>query len=41
MPLGVMLQNGAVLSSDTYTSGVLRYRLCDMQGCYSVARLGR
>ncbi|HEY0281101.1 MAG TPA: invasion associated locus B family protein, partial [Rhizomicrobium sp.] len=39
MPLGVMVQNGAVLSSDTYTSPVLRYRLCDMQGCYAVAPL--
>jgi invasion protein IalB len=36
-PLGVSVQNGAVLSSDTYTSGVLRYRLCDVQGCYAFA----
>ena len=40
LPLGVMLQNGAVLSSDTYTSGVLHYRLCDVQGCYALAPLG-
>jgi invasion protein IalB len=40
LPLGVMLQNGAVLSSDTYTSGVLHYRICDMQGCYALAPLG-
>ena len=39
LPLGVMLQNGAVLSSDTYTSGVLHFRLCDIQGCYVVAPL--
>jgi len=39
MPLGVMLQNGAVLSSDTYTSAVLRFRLCDVQGCYTLAPL--
>ena len=39
MPLGVMLQTGVVLGSDTYTSAVLRYRLCDIQGCYSVAPL--
>ena len=39
MPLGVMLQNGAVLSSDTYTSGVLHYRICDVQGCYAIAPL--
>ena len=30
MPLGVMVQNGAVLGSDSYTSGVLHYRLCDV-----------
>jgi len=34
LPLGVMLQNGAVLSSDTYTSDVLHFRRCDAQGCY-------
>lgn len=39
MPLGVMLQSGAVLSSDTYTSEVLHYRLCDVQGCYTFAPL--
>ena len=39
VPLGVMLQNGAVLGSDTYTSGVMHFRLCDMQGCYVVAPL--
>ncbi len=39
MPLGVSVQSGAVISSDTYTSAVLRYRLCDIQGCYVVASL--
>jgi invasion protein IalB len=39
MPLGVMVQNGAVLSSDSYTSGVLHYRFCDIQGCYAIAPL--
>ena len=39
LPLGVLLQSGAVLSSDIYTSGVMRYRLCDTQGCYVVAAL--
>ena len=39
LPLGVMLQNGAVLNSDTYTSGVLRFNRCDMQGCYVVMPL--
>jgi invasion protein IalB len=49
MPLGVMLSNGAVLATDTFTSGVLKFRRCDMQGCYvetgidndSIAALGR
>ena len=39
MPLGVLVQNGAVLSTDTYTSPVLHYRLCDLQGCYAVTAL--
>ncbi|MDE1938853.1 MAG: invasion associated locus B family protein [Alphaproteobacteria bacterium] len=39
LPLGVMLQNGAVLSSDTFTSDVMHFRLCDVQGCYVVAPL--
>ncbi|MBU6297716.1 MAG: invasion associated locus B family protein [Alphaproteobacteria bacterium] len=39
MPLGVMLQSGAVLSSDTFTSNVLHFRLCDIQGCYVVTPL--
>ncbi len=39
VPLGVSLQNGAVLSSDTYSSGVMHFRLCDMQGCYTVTPL--
>jgi len=34
MPLGVMLANGAVISTDTFTSGVLKFVRCDMQGCY-------
>ena len=39
MPLGVLIPNGAVLGSDTYTSEVMHYRLCDMQGCYAIAAL--
>lgn len=35
VPLRVLLQSGVVLSSDTFTSDVLRYRLCDGQGCYA------
>jgi len=34
VPLGVALQNGLVINSDTFKSGVLKYRRCDMQGCY-------
>lgn len=34
VPLGVALQNGLVLASDTYTSPVLHFSRCDMQGCY-------
>ena len=34
LPLGVMLQNGAIMNSDTFTSNVLHFRRCDMQGCY-------
>ena len=36
LPLGVMLQSGAVLSSDTFKSSVLHYGRCDAQGCYVV-----
>lgn len=39
MPLGVLVQNGAVMSTDTFTSPVLHYRLCDMQGCYAITAL--
>ncbi len=34
LPLGVMLSNGAVVSTDTFTSAVLKFRRCDLQGCY-------
>jgi invasion protein IalB len=34
VPLGITLQNGAVLKTDTFTSGTLRYSICDQQGCY-------
>jgi len=36
VPLAVALQSGAVISTDTYTSTTLPYRLCDQQGCYIV-----
>lgn len=35
VPLGVALQNGLVLASDTFTSPVLHFSRCDMQGCYA------
>jgi invasion protein IalB len=38
-PLGVLIPNGAVLGSDTYTSEVMRYRMCDLQGCYAIMPL--
>jgi invasion protein IalB len=34
VPLGVALQNGLVLASDTFTSPVMHYSRCDIQGCY-------
>jgi invasion protein IalB len=34
VPLGVALQNGLVLASDTFTSPVLHFSRCDPQGCY-------
>ena len=49
VPLGVSLQSGLVIDTDTYKSGTLKYRRCDYQGCYverpidnkSVDSLGR
>jgi invasion protein IalB len=34
VPLGVALQNGLVVNTDTYKSGVMKFRRCDSQGCY-------
>jgi invasion protein IalB len=34
VPLGIMIQKGLVLTSDTYTSPQLHYRRCDRGGCY-------
>ena len=49
VPLGVALQNGLVIASDTFTSKPLHFRRCDQLGCYvetgidnqSLAALGR
>jgi invasion protein IalB len=40
VPLGVNLQNGLVLSTDTYKSGVLKFTRCDQQGCYVEGAVG-
>lgn len=34
LPLGLMLANGAVVSTDTFTSAVLKFQRCDPDGCY-------
>jgi len=34
VPLGVALPKGLVIQTDSFTSGTLRYRRCDRQGCY-------
>jgi invasion protein IalB len=34
VPLGVELQNGLVINTDTYKSGVLKFLRCDAGGCY-------
>lgn len=34
VPLGIAIQKGLVIESDTYTSPQLRYRRCDRAGCY-------
>ncbi len=39
VPLGVALQNGLVINSDTYKSGTLKFRRCDGNGCYVEAAI--
>jgi invasion protein IalB len=34
VPLGIAIQQGLTLESDTYTSPQLHYRRCDRAGCY-------
>ncbi|HEY0105996.1 MAG TPA: invasion associated locus B family protein [Rhizomicrobium sp.] len=34
VPLGVLIQKGAVVTSDDYSSPMLHYRRCDRGGCY-------
>ena len=40
VPLGVNLQNGLVINTDTYKSGVLKFTRCDQQGCYVEGAVG-
>jgi len=40
VPLGVALQNGLIISTDTYKSGVLKFTRCDQQGCYVEGAVG-
>ena len=41
VPLGVELQNGLVLNTDTYKSGVLKFTRCDAAGCYVGGTIGK
>jgi invasion protein IalB len=41
VPLGVELQNGLILNSDTYKSGVLKFTRCDGGGCYVEGTVGK
>jgi hypothetical protein len=34
VPLGVLIQKGLTITTDTYTSPMLHYRRCDRGGCY-------
>jgi len=40
VPLGVALQNGLVIDTDTYKSGVLKFTRCDQAGCYVEGGVG-
>jgi invasion protein IalB len=40
VPLGVALQNGLVIVTDTYKSGVLKFTRCDQEGCYVEGAVG-
>lgn len=35
VPLGSLIQNGVVVSTDTYKSGALKFLRCDQAGCYA------
>ncbi len=40
VPLGVALQNGLIISSDTYKSPPIKFRRCDQGGCYVESAIG-
>ena len=40
VPLGVSLQNGLVINSDTFKSPVIKFRRCDQGGCYVESAVG-
>jgi invasion protein IalB len=40
VPLGVSLQNGLVINSDTWKSPPLKFRRCDQGGCYIESAVG-
>jgi invasion protein IalB len=41
VPLGVGLQNGLIVSADTYKSGPLKFTRCDSEGCYVEGAIGK
>jgi invasion protein IalB len=40
VPLGVSLQNGLIINSDTWKSPPLKFRRCDQGGCYIESAVG-
>jgi invasion protein IalB len=41
VPLGVALQNGLIVNTDTYKSGMLKFTRCDSEGCYVEGAIGK
>jgi invasion protein IalB len=40
VPLGVSLQNGLIINSDTWKSPPIKFRRCDQGGCYIESAVG-
>lgn len=40
VPLGVALQNGLIINTDTYKSPPIKFRRCDQGGCYIESAIG-